>query len=110
MQSQQKEDVVFDQIFNCRASGPTGFLILAALLVLSLAAYGYGNGWVGSSQPMSDAETSIEAGGMDSGSCGILVGIGVGILALGVAGISVGIGSAFLISVGAHVAAGMCLS
>jgi hypothetical protein len=110
MHFQYKEEFVFYQFSMNRELGPAGFMTLVALLILSLATFGYGNGWVGSSQPMSDTETAMRTGGMDSGSCGILLGIGVGILALGVAGISVGIGSAFLLSVGAHVAAGMCVN
>jgi len=45
---------------------------------------------------------------MQWGACGILVGLGIGVLALGVAGVSVGLGSAVVISVGAHVAAAIC--
>jgi hypothetical protein len=89
--------------------GKTNCVFLAVILLIGLASYGYGTGWIDSSQLLSDSEAAGLAGGMQWGACGIVVGFGVIVLALGVAGLSIGLASAAVISVGAHVAAALCI-
>ncbi|MGA2261967.1 MAG: hypothetical protein ABSH28_11075 [Acidobacteriota bacterium] len=89
--------------------GKTNCFILAVILLIGLGAYGYGTGRIDSSQMLSDSEAAGLAGGMQWGACGILFGLGIGVLALGVAGISIGLASAAVISVGAHIAAAICI-
>ena len=62
--------------------GKINCLALAVILLVSLASYGYGTGWIDSSQLLSDSEAAGLAGGINVGACGILVGIGIGVLAL----------------------------
>jgi hypothetical protein len=87
----------------------TSCLALTLILLLSLASYGYGNGWIDSPRLLSDAEAAGLVGGLQIGACGIVAGIGIGVLALGLAGVSVGFGAAAVISVGAHIAAAICI-
>jgi hypothetical protein len=89
--------------------GKSSVLALTLILLLGLGSVASGNIQIDAPQPMSDEEAATLSGGMQWGACGIVAGIAIGILALGVAGVSVGMGSAAVISVGAHVAAAICI-
>jgi len=83
---------------------------LVLILLAGLAAYGIPEGWQNSSRILSDSEAAGLVGGLSPGACGILVGIGIGILAVGASSVTMGLGGAFLVSVTAHAAAYACLS
>ena len=95
---------------NAAGFGKMNILILVTILVTGLASYGYGTGSIVSSQLLADSDVAGLTGGLQPGACGIVAGIAIGVLALGVAGISMGFGAALVLSAGAHVAAGLCIS
>ena len=85
-------------------------LALVIILLAGLAAHGYAAGWHSGAQSLSDSEIASLVGGGSPGACGIVVGIGLGVLALGASALTMGIGGALLISVALHAAAYACVS
>ncbi len=85
-------------------------LALGIILMAGLAIHGYATGWHGVTQYLPDSATAGFVGGLNPGACGILVGLGIAVVAAGSSTLTVGLGAAFAISVGMHVAAAVCLS
>lgn len=56
------------------------------------------------------SSTAATLVGGSIGACGILVGIGIGLIAAAASGATVGIGGALVISAGIHVAGALCVS
>lgn len=88
---------------------PAISLVLGMALVLGLAVYGSGSDWRGVTRYLPDSEAAALIGGLSPGACGVLVGLGVAVVALGSSTITVGLGAAFAISAGIHISAALCL-
>lgn len=83
---------------------------LALVLLAGTAILGYAAQGQRQIQVLADSDAAAIIGGMRAGGCGIVVGIGLGILALGASAATVGIGGAMVLSVGLHVGAAICFS
>ncbi len=89
---------------------PVVSLVLAVVLLTGLVAHGYAAGWQPGSVSLRDLDLAGVVGGLNAGACGIVVGLGLGILAIGASTVTMGLGGALLISVTAHVATYACLN
>ncbi len=89
---------------------PAVSLALGIVLLAGVMVHGYASNRTTGAQTLPDIEISALVGGLNSGACGILVGIGLGILIVGSSSVTMGLGGALLVSVAGHVAAYACLS